>query len=911
MATSHAGPPALGHLDLPIVGMTCASCAARIERGLNGLDGVEATVNYVTEKASVDFDPTVATSGDLVSAIQRLGYRVAADAPAAGSGGPAVIPAAGGAADLSGAAELDGPPAEAPPPGAGAPPPSSRVEGLSIGGLHQRDRRAPVPTTDTDERRNAAVAGEDAPPRGSVAPSSVDAPPVLAPSPVDAPPVLAPSPVDAPPVVAPPSPAATSPSVTAPAATSPSVTAPAATGPPSPPAAVPTAAPAEPAALVDLRQRLVTAVVLGAPVVAMAMIPVLQFDEWMWLSFALASPVALWCAWPFHRAALVNLRHGATTMDTLVSVGVLAAYGWSIYALFWGHAGVPGMTHDFTLTAAAGDAKGQIYLEVAAGVPMFILAGRYAEARAKRRAGAAIEALLDLGAKDVCVLAPDGGEQRVDIDALAVGMRFVVRPGEKVATDGVVVEGSSAVDESLLTGESVPVEVRPGATVVGGTVNAGGRLVVEATGVGADTALAQIGRLVERAQTGKAPVQRLADRISAWFVPGVIVLAAATLAGWLVSGRDGADAFAAAVAVLIIACPCALGLATPTALMVGTGRGAQLGIVIKGPEVLESTRAVDTVVLDKTGTVTTGAMTLVDVVTLEDHGTADPADRADAATVLRLVGALEAASEHPLGQAIAAGAAGRVGPLPAVDEFQSRAGLGVEGVVEGHGVVAGRRALMTDWAIDLPPEVAAACDAAEAAGDTAVVAGWDGRARGVLVVADQVKPTSAAAVRELRDLGLTPVLLTGDNARTAHTVAAAVGIDRVEAEVLPADKVAVVSRLQDEGRVVAMVGDGVNDAAALAQADLGLAMGTGTDVAIEASDLTLVSGDLGRAPVAIRLARRTLRTIKGNLFWAFAYNAAAIPVAVAGLLNPMLAGLAMAASSVFVVTNSLRLRTFR
>jgi Cu+-exporting ATPase len=869
MATSHAGPPALGHLDLPIVGMTCASCAARIERGLNGLDGVEATVNYVTEKASVDFDPTVATSGDLVSAIQRLGYRVAADAPAAGSGGPAVIPAAGGAADLSGAAELDGPPAEAPPPGAGAPPPSSRVEGLSIGGLHQRDRRAPVPTTDTDERRNAAVAGEDAPPPGSVAPSPVDAPPRRS---------VAPS---------------------------------SATGPPSPPAAVPTAAPAEPAALVDLRQRLVTAVVLGAPVVAMAMIPVLQFDEWMWLSFALASPVALWCAWPFHRAALVNLRHGATTMDTLVSVGVLAAYGWSIYALFWGHAGVPGMTHDFTLTAAAGDAKGQIYLEVAAGVPMFILAGRYAEARAKRRAGAAIEALLDLGAKDVCVLAPDGGEQRVDIDALAVGMRFVVRPGEKVATDGVVVEGSSAVDESLLTGESVPVEVRPGATVVGGTVNAGGRLVVEATGVGADTALAQIGRLVERAQTGKAPVQRLADRISAWFVPGVIVLAAATLAGWLVSGRDGADAFAAAVAVLIIACPCALGLATPTALMVGTGRGAQLGIVIKGPEVLESTRAVDTVVLDKTGTVTTGAMTLVDVVTLEDHGTADPADRADAATVLRLVGALEAASEHPLGQAIAAGAAGRVGPLPAVDEFQSRAGLGVEGVVEGHGVVAGRRALMTDWAIDLPPEVAAACDAAEAAGDTAVVAGWDGRARGVLVVADQVKPTSAAAVRELRDLGLTPVLLTGDNARTAHTVAAAVGIDRVEAEVLPADKVAVVSRLQDEGRVVAMVGDGVNDAAALAQADLGLAMGTGTDVAIEASDLTLVSGDLGRAPVAIRLARRTLRTIKGNLFWAFAYNAAAIPVAVAGLLNPMLAGLAMAASSVFVVTNSLRLRTFR
>jgi P-type Cu+ transporter len=818
MATSHVDPPALDHVDLPIVGMTCASCAARIERGLNGLDGVEATVNYVTEKAGIDFDPAVATSDDLVSTIQRLGYRVAASA------GPAARP-------LS--------------PRDGEAPTSSRVEGLSIGGVHSRDRRAPVPESDTEERRHPAVE-----PAGQA--SRVTAPP----------------------------------------------------GGPT----------AEPAVLADLRQRLVTAVVLGVPVVAMAMIPALQFDEWMWLSFALASPVALWCAWPFHRAALVNLRHGATTMDTLVSVGVLAAYGWSIYALFWGHAGIPGMTHDFTLTAAAGDAKGQIYLEVAAGVPMFILAGRYAEARAKRQAGAALEALLDLGAKDVSVLAPDGSERRVGIDALAVGVRFVVRPGEKVATDGAVVQGTSAVDESLLTGESVPVDVGPGDRVVGGTVNAGGRLVVEATRVGADTALAQIGRLVEQAQIGKAPVQRLADRISAWFVPGVIVLAAATLAAWLVTGGDGADAFAAAVAVLIVACPCALGLATPTALMVGTGRGAQLGIVIKGPEVLESTRAVDTVVLDKTGTVTTGAMTLVDVVTVEAGAEDDvggSAAESGAATVLRLVGALEAASEHPVGQAIAAGAAERVGALPAVEEFQSRAGLGVEGVVEGHGIVAGRRALMADWAIDLPPGLAAVCDAAEAAGNTAVVAGWDGRARAVLVLADQVKPTSAAAVRELRDLGLTPVLVTGDNARTAHSVAGAVGIDRVEAEVLPADKVAIVSGLQDDGRVVAMVGDGVNDAAALARADLGLAMGTGTDVAIEASDLTLVSGDLGRAPVAIRLARRTLRTIEGNLFWAFAYNVAAIPVAAAGLLNPMLAGLAMAVSSVFVVTNSLRLRTFR
>ncbi len=745
-------------------------------------------------------------------------------------------------------------------------PPSTLVEGLGIGGLGDRFRRSDVSEGDTDVRRNARAPGT-----------------------------------------------------------------PATTGGPAPGTSAP-----EPAALVDLRQRLVTAVVLGLPVVAMAMIPALQFDEWMWLSFALASPVALWCAWPFHRAALVNLRHGATTMDTLVSLGVLAAYGWSIYALFWGHAGVPGMTHDFTLTAAAGEASGQIYLEVAAGVPAFLLAGRYAEARAKRRAGAAIESLLDMSAKDVSVLLPDGAERRIAVADLAVGMRFVVRPGEKVATDGVVVDGWSSVDQSLLTGESVPVEVGPGDQVVGATVNAGGRLVVEATGVGADTALAQIGRLVERAQTGKAPVQRLADRISAWFVPAVLALAAGTLAGWLISGHDAADSFAAAVAVLIIACPCALGLATPMALMVGTGRGAQLGILIRGPEVLESTRRVDTVVLDKTGTVTTGAMRLVDVVTVgpdaatghPDPSTDDardgdrgrrgrqcPRGRAaalhdDVAMALRLAGALEAASEHPIARAIAAGAAAQVGPLPPVDEFQSRTGLGVEGVVEGHGVVVGRSALLADWALALPGVLADALDAAEAAGNTAVVAGWDGRARAVFVVADEAKPTSAAAVRELRGLGLDPVLLTGDNAATAHTVAAAVGIDRVEAEVLPADKVDVVARLQHEGRVVAMVGDGVNDAAALAQADLGLAMGTGTDVAIEASDLTLVSGDLGRAPDAIRLSRRTLGTIRGNLFWAFAYNVAAIPVAAAGLLNPMLAGLAMAGSSVFVVSNSLRLRRF-
>ncbi|WP_253864086.1 heavy metal translocating P-type ATPase [Prauserella halophila] len=653
----------------------------------------------------------------------------------------------------------------------------------------------------------------------------------------------------------------------------------------------------------SLRQRLIGAIVLAVPVIVLAMVPPLQFANWQWASLTLASPVVVWAAWPFHRSALINLRHGAATMDTLVSMGVSAAYAWSLYALFFGSAGMPGMTHAFEFTIERGDGSANIYLEVAAGVTMFLLAGRYFEARAKRRAGAALRALLDLGAKDVGVLR-DGREERIPVDRLGVGDRFVVRPGEKIATDGVVVEGASAVDASMLTGESVPVEVTEGDTVVGATVNQGGRLVVEATRVGGDTRLAQMAKLVEDAQAGKAEVQRLADRISGVFVPIVIVLAVGTLIGWLATGGAVEAAFTAAVAVLIIACPCALGLATPTALLVGTGRGAQLGILIKGPEVLESTRRVDTVVLDKTGTVTTAAMTLGAVHLAE--GTA----REEA---LRLAGAVENASQHPIARAIADAAEREFGALPEASDFATTNGLGVHGVVEGHAVVVGREALAREWSLTLPDELVAAKDAAERDGGTAVIAGWDGEARAVLVVTDEVKATSVEAVRRMRSLGLRPVLLTGDNDAVARAVATQVGIDDpadVIAEVLPEDKVAVVQRLQSEGRVVAMVGDGVNDAAALACADLGLAMGTGTDVAIEAGDLTLVRGDLTAAADAIRLSRRTLRTIQGNLFWAFGYNVAALPLAAAGLLNPMLAGAAMALSSVFVVTNSLRLRRF-
>ena len=750
MATASA-PQTSAAFELEIGGMTCASCANRIERKLNKLPGVTATVNYATEKAKVittsgELDPTT-----LIAAVEQAGYTAA----------------------LPTARTSDG-------------------------------------ADDGDERTR---------------PDSE---------------------------------------------------------------------------LGALRQRLWVSVVLTVPVIALAMVPAWQFTYWQWASLTLAAPVIIWGAWPFHKAAWTNLRHGTATMDTLVSVGTLAALAWSIYALFWGTAGQPGMTHGFELTVSPTDGAGNIYLEVAAGVTMFILAGRYFEKRSKRQAGAALRALLELGAKDVAALR-GGTETRIPITDLRVDDEFVVRPGEKIATDGVITTGRSAVDASMLTGESLPVEVSEGDPVTGATVNAGGRLIVRATRVGADTQLARMAQLVEDAQSGKAQVQRLADRISGIFVPIVIAIAVAVLGGWIGAGFPLSAAFTAAVAVLIIACPCALGLATPTALLVGTGRGAQLGILIKGPEILESTRAVNTIVLDKTGTVTTGAMTLQQVVTAD--GVAPDA-------VLRLAGALEHASEHPIARAIAAAATEQTGPLPSVESFTSVDGKGVHGVIEGHAVLVGRESLLTDWSLHLEGTLAAAKTAAEQNGKTAVVVAWDGRVRGVLVVADTIKPTSADAIAQFTALGLTPILLTGDNRGAADYVAAQVGITDVIAEVLPQDKLAVIADLQQQGKTVAMVGDGVNDAAALAQADLGLAMGTGTDVAIEAADITLVRGDLRSAADAIRLARRTLGTIKMNLFWAFAYNIAAIPLAALGLLNPMLAGAAMALSSVFVVSNSLRLRGF-
>jgi Cu+-exporting ATPase len=623
----------------------------------------------------------------------------------------------------------------------------------------------------------------------------------------------------------------------------------------------------------------------------LAMVPAARFPAWQWVSLALATPVATWGAWPFHRAAAVNARHGAATMDTLVSVGVAAAYCWSVYALAFG-------TH-------------ATYLDVAVGVTALILLGRYLELRARRQAGTALAALLDLGAKQATVLR-DGREVTVAVGALVVGDEFVIRPGEKIATDGVVIGGHSAVDTSMLTGEPVPVEAGPGDAVTGGCVNAGGRLIIRATRVGADTQLAQMARLVTQAQAGKAQVQRLADRVSAVFVPVVFAIAAATLVGWLAAGGPAGSAFTAAVAVLIIACPCAMGLATPTAILVGTGRGAQLGILIKGPEVLESTRRVDTVVLDKTGTVTTGRMTLTGVFTAPGE---------DERELLRYAAAVESASEHPIAAAITSGARlrltpelpppGTLPPLPHISDFSAQAGQGVSAVTDGHAVLIGHRAwLAGEWALTIPSALARAADEAEGKGQTAAFVAWDGAARGVLIVADTIKPTSPAAIRKLRAMGLRPILLTGDNERAAAAVAAVAGIDEVIAGVLPSGKLDAIKRLQAQGHTVAMVGDGVNDAAALAQADLGLALGTGTDAAIEAADLTLVSGDLRAVPDAIGLSRRTLATIKGNLAWAFGYNVAAIPLAASGLLNPMIAAAAMAFSSVFVVTNSLRLRGF-
>jgi len=739
------------HVDLVIGGMTCASCANRLEKRLNRLDGVTATVNLATEKARVDYPDTISTD-DLLAAVAQAGYTADLPAPPVPSGDPF-------------------------------------ADGHDDHGHH--------------------------------------------------------------------------------------------------------------AAVSDLGRRTLIAAVLAVPVIAMAMIPTLQFTNWQWLSLVLAAPVVVWAGWPFHQATWANLRHGAATMDTLISVGTISAFVWSLCALFLGTAGEPGMKHTFAFTITRTDGSSAIYLEAAAGVTTFILLGRYLEERAKRRAGSALRAVLDLGAKDVAVLS-DGIERRVPIGALAVGDTFIVRPGEKVATDGVVVEGRSALDASVVTGESLPVEVGPHDEVVGATINQGGRLLVRAARIGADTQLAQIARLVEDAQTGKAQVQRLADRISAVFVPVVIALSVATLAGWVVSGTGWSAAFTAAVAVLIIACPCALGLATPVALMVGTGRDAQLGILLKGPEVLESTRRVDTIVLDKTGTVTEGRMRLVDVV---------PAAGVERDELLRLAGAAEEGSEHPIARAIV-DSAREQGALPAADSFTSRAGLGVEAVVNGQAVLVGRPAFLAEWGLELSEGLQEALAAAEDEGRTVVAVAWDGALRGLLVVSDRVKATSAGAVADLKRLGLVPVLLTGDNERAARAVAATVGIERVLAEVLPGEKAAEVKRLQEAGEVVAMVGDGVNDAPALAQADLGLAIGTGTDVAIEASDLTLVSGDLRAAVDAIRLSRHVLKTIKGNLFWAFAYNVAAIPLAVIGVLNPIIAAAAMAFSSVFVVSNSLRLRRF-
>jgi len=671
---------------------------------------------------------------------------------------------------------------------------------------------------------------------------------------------------------------------------------------PSPPVATKDAVPLQiDREAAELRRRLIVSASLAVPVVLLSMVPALQFTGWQWLALTLAAPVVVWGAWPFHRAAAVNLLHGAATMDTLISVGVLAAFGWSLYALFFGTAGIPGMHMTFSLLSPAPSGASEIYLEVASAVTMFILAGRYIEARAKKQSGAALRALLQLGAKDTTVLR-DGLESRAAVASLVVGDMFIVRPGEKIATDGLVVDGMSAVDLSILTGESVPTEVAPGDRVAGATVNVGGRLVVEVTRVGADTELSRIARMVEDAQTGKAEAQRLADRVSAIFVPVVLGLSLIAFAGWIIFGGTIEQAFTAAVATLIIACPCALGLATPTALLVGTGRGAQLGIIIRGPQVLEQTRTVDTIVLDKTGTITTGTMA---VLSARAVGGADPRE------ILVMASSVEHPSEHPVGRAIVDHAREAGIDLSDVESFSSHAGQGVQAIVDGHLVLAGKATWLSEtWSIPVGTDEISSIAADEANGSTVVAIAWDGALRGIITVSDTVKSNSPLAISRLRALGLNPVLLTGDNHGAASTVARKVGIDTVHAGVTPQGKLDVIRDLQAHGHVVAMVGDGVNDSAALAAADLGIAMGTGTDAAIAASDITVVSGDLLVVADAVRLSRRTLAVIKGNLFWAFAYNVAAIPIAMLGLLNPLLAGAAMAFSSVFVVTNSLRLRRF-